>query len=220
MKRSIIGILLIALSIGGILYWEFVGRDSLLYTDILTVSSDIEPGTVITQEMLGVTRVTSPLPRSLRPDNAAEILGKETTGYIPMGVQLYREYFEDETLLIHADKGEYIFSIPSSWLVAYPQTLRRGDEVTFLLATEDRYVDDYTEEGVQKPESSEHIGDVILKTTVLYVKTSSNDEVTSDQERLDSASTVSIIEVVATQEQAQRLTRLAAEDHEFVILYQ
>lgn len=197
MKKSIIGIVLIIISILGILGWEFIGRDSLMYTEILTVNQDVEQGTVITQEMLGLKRISSASSKSYRADDVSSIIGKETKSYLPVGCELYEEYFEEKALVVHADEGEYILSIPESWLVSKPQSLRRGDTVTFLLD-----------------------GRKITKARVLYVKDGSNSEVTSDNERLTASSTVSIIEVIVNEDEAELLASLAADGNQFVLLYQ
>lgn len=197
MKKSIIGIILILISILGILGWEFVGRDKLMYTEILTVNQDIEQGTVITQDMLGLKRISSASSKSYRADDVNKIIGKEAKSYLPVGSELYEAYFEEKALVVHSEKGEYILSIPDSWLVANPQSLRRGDTVTFLLK-----------------------GEAITKARVLYVKDGSNSEVTSDNERLTASSTVSIIEVIVSEEEAELLASLASDGNQFVLLYQ
>jgi len=198
MKKTYLGIILIVISLVGIMGWEFVGRDRLLYTEILTVNSDIEQGTVITQDMLGIKKVSAASSKSYRVADASKVIGKEATSYLPVGAELYEAYFEDRSLVVHEDKGEYILSIPASWLVANPQTLRRGDEVTFLLKD----------------------GTRVTKATVVYVKDGSNIEVTSDKERLTATSTVSVIEIIATEADAKMLTALAAEGNQFVLIYQ
>ena len=197
MKKSIIGIILIIISIFGILGWEFIGRDKLMYTEILTVNQDIEQGTVITQEMLGLKRISSASSKSYRADDVAKVIGKETTSYLPVGCELYEAYFEEKALVVHPEEGEYILSIPGSWLVSNPQSLRRGDTVTFLLD-----------------------GKTITKARALYVKDGSNAEVTSDNERLTASSTVSIIEVIVNEKEAELLASLAADGNQFVLLYQ
>ena len=197
MKKSIIGIVLIVISLAGILGWEFIGRDRLMYTEILTVNQDIEQGTVITQDMLGVKRISSASSKSYRRDDVQLVIGKETTSYLPVGCELYEEYFEEKALVVHSEQGQYVLSIPESWLVANPPTLRRGDTVTFLLN-----------------------GEMITTATVVYVKDGSNSEVTSDNDRLSASSTVSIIEVIVEEQKAKLLASLAADGNQFVLLYQ
>ena len=215
MKRSVAGIILIAAAIAGMLYWELVGRDSLMYTEVLTVNRDVEAGTLITRDMLDLKKTTTPSARALRLKNAEELLGLQAVSYLPAGAELFSEYFEEESLVVHEDRGEYIFSIPTGWLVAYPQTLRRGDSVSLLLVRERSAFAEEASIGPADPKT----GDEVLSSTVLYVKSSSNDEVVSDSDRLKAASTVSIIEIIAQKEQAQLLTRLAAEGCRFVVLY-
>ena len=218
MKRAIAGAVLIVLSIAGMLYWELVGRDALMYTQVLTVTRDVEPGTLVTRDMLVLKKAVAPSPRALRLDGVSQAAGKEAVSYIPAGVELFAEYFEDERLTVHEDRGEYIFSIPAGWLISYPQTLRRGDRVTFLLVREE---DPAIEENPEiSTDPGPATGDEILTSTVLYVKSSSNDEVVSDQERLGGAQTVSMIEIIAQREDAQNLTRLASAGDRFVLLYQ
>ncbi|MBR0140369.1 MAG: SAF domain-containing protein [Firmicutes bacterium] len=218
MKRSIAGIILIVLSLAGMLYWELVGRDSLMYTQVLTLSRDVEQGTLITRDMLVLKKTDSPSPRSMRLADAGRAAGKEAVSFIPAGVELFDEYFEDEKLVVHEEEGEYIFSLPTGWLISYPQTLRRGDRVTFLLVKAD---DEYRDPEAQRPKTEgPETGDEILTTTVLYVKSSSNDEVVSDQDRLKGAQQVSVIEIIASKDDAKTLTRLAASGDRFVLLYQ
>jgi len=197
MKRTFIGIILIVLSLAGIIGWEFVGREKLMYTEILTVNQDIEAGTEITVDMLAVNNVISPSSKSYRRADADSIVGKEATSFIPAGSELYKEFFADSALIVHENKGEFYFPIPSSWLVSYPQTLRRGDSLTFL-----------TEEGEN-----------VLAATVVYVKDSSNAEVVSDNERLNAASSVADIVIIATEKDAKLLTTLANDEKKFVLIY-
>lgn len=242
MKKTAIGIVLIALSIAGMLWWELVGRDSVMYTEVLTLSRDADVGTEITRDMLEIKKTTTPTLRSLRLSDAQSVIGKETVSYIPKGAELFSEFFEDGSLVVHEELGQYIFSIPSSWLVSYPQTLRRGDKITLLLVKDEEEpeysgysehfgLDGFSEGGPfsaevpqTKPQEPENpgpsTGDEILTTTVIYVKSSTNNEVVSDSERLDAAATVSIIEVIAQKEEAQMLTKLASDGGRFVVLYQ
>ena len=238
MKKTAVGIILIALSIAGMLWWELVGRDTVMYTEVLTLNRDIEAGTEVTKDMLEIKKTTTPTSKSLRPADALQVVGKEAVSYVPQGAELFGEFFEDGSLMIHEELGEYIFSIPSNWLISYPQTLRRGDRITFLLVKDrddgepsspsfspqdELFGVEASDEAPQGPEPERpelSTGDEILTTTVLYVKSSSNNEVVSDSERLDAAATVSIIEVIAQKEQAQLLTRLASEGCRFVVLYQ
>lgn len=199
MKRTILGIILIVLSIALILGWEFIGRDRLMYTEILTVNQDIEQGTEITKDMLATKKVTDPSPKSFRvvAEDVEKVIGMEATSYIPTGAELYSEYFEDPSLVLHTKTNEVYFPLPSSWIVAYPQTLRRGD--TLII---------YVEDGTR-----------LLEATAIYVKDSSNAEVVSDNDRLKAAASVADIVIKVTEDQARLLTTTAADNTKFVLLY-
>ena len=199
-RRVIVGIVCLVTSIALQLGWEFFGREKLLYTDVLTVNQDIEVGTEITSDMLTTKKVINASTRSYRVTQEAllEIVGKEATSYIPYGEELYPEFFEEQALVVH--KGEYILSIPSTWLVSRPQTLRRGDTVTFLTTD----------------------GQTVTSATVLYVKDGSNAEVvSSDAERLNAAGSVAVIEVIVSESDAKLLTSIAGqeENNHFVLIY-
>jgi len=205
MKKTYIGIILIVLSLAGIFGWEFYGRERLMYTEILTVNQNIDAGTVITQDMLASRKTDGASSRSYRVQSVGEVIGKEATGFIPAGAELYPEYFSEIDLVVHEDRGEFVLSIPSNWVVSYPQTIRRGDKVTFLC------------------DGSE----ILSGITVLYAKSSGNTEVVSDNERLADAANVSLLEVIVDKSQAQLLSELASGNEEeliepktFVILYQ
>ena len=203
MKKTFVGIILIIISLAGIFTWEFYGRERLLYTEILTVNQNVEAGTIITQDMIGTKKTDSASPYSYRVGNVSDIIGKEATSFIPFGAELYAEYFSEVDLVVHEEKGEFVLSIPSGWVVSYPQTIRRGDKVTFLCEGEE----------------------VLSDVTVLYAKSSSNTEVVSDDERLQDAASVSLLEVIINKSQAQLLASLANGTEEvkgknFVIIYQ
>ena len=81
--------------------------------------------------------------------------------------------------------------------MSYPQTLRRGDEVSF-------YCD----------------GKLVVTALVAYARDSSNQEVISqDDARLQASAPVSLVEVVVDESQALKLGRLADKGKRFVLLY-
>jgi len=63
-------------------------------------------------------------------------------------------------------------------------------------------------------------GEIVTDAVVAYVRDGTNQEVYyGDDERLTSSASVSLIEVVVTEEQARLLGKLADKDNKFVILY-
>ena len=100
-------------------------------------------------------------------------------------------------MAVGGDTGQYILSIPDQWLMSYPQTLRRGDEVSFYCG-----------------------GKLVTSALVAYARDSSNQEVMSgDDARLEASASVSLVEVVVTEAQAVMLGKLADQGERFVLLY-
>ena len=127
----------------------------------------------------------------------SEVVGLETTQFVPAGTELYREYFQESIFSVGEEQGRYILSIPAQWLKAFPQTLRRGDRAFFYCG-----------------------GELVTDAVVAYVRDGTNQEVYyGDDERLTSSSSVSLIEVVVDKEQAALLGKLAEKGNKFVLLY-
>ncbi|NLD20534.1 MAG: hypothetical protein GX663_09905 [Clostridiales bacterium] len=197
MIKRIIGIAFIVFSMAGLVFWEVYGREAFVYTEILTVNRDIEENTIITNKMLARLSVNTANENAYAISDYKKVVGKEATRFIPKGTQIFDSDFEDEKLCVDAKKGEYVLSIPNEWLESYPQSLRRGDRVYFYA-----------------------MGKPVTSAIVVFVKDSSNTEVKNSQEdRLDGSSTVSLVEIIATDKQAQTLSSYAEANEKFVLLY-
>ena len=55
--RLFAGVILMALSVAGLAYWEMEGRSLALTEEVIAAGRDIQAGTVIEREMLCVVRV-------------------------------------------------------------------------------------------------------------------------------------------------------------------
>ena len=197
MKKRIIGLILILVSVGTLGFWEFWGRENILYEEVLVFKEDAERNTRVTKEMLEIKMTENPASDALRPEDLQQLLSMETTQFVPEKTELYTEYFQDPEFSVGGDSGRYILSIPNAWLQSYPQTLRRGDRVFF-----------YCE------------GRLVTSAVVAYARDSSNQEVVSaDEERLSASSTVSLVEIVVEEGQALQLGKIADEGKQFVLLY-
>lgn len=196
-RQKAAGILLILISLGALGFWEFWGRENLAYERILVLKQDTPMNTAIARSMLEVRRMEEPGEHVLLETDAASLLGMESAQYIPSGTPLYREYFQDPALATGGSTGQYILSIPAEWLISFPQTMQRGDEVSF------------------------YYGEKLAATVrVAHVRDSSNQEVLSaDDARLQSTAPVSQLEVVITEEDAVKLTGLAEKGKRFMVLY-
>ena len=197
MKQKTIGLALIFLSLGVLGWWVFWGRENLSYEDVLVFRTDVVRGTAVEKNMLEIRKMDKPGSGALLEENLNQILGLETVQYVPEGAPLHMEYFQNPALAVGGETGQFILSIPNQWLMSFPQTLRRGDEVSF-----------YCE------------GKVVASAPVAYVRDSSNQEVLSgDEARLDATAPVSLIEIVVDESKALKLGKLADQGKRFVLLY-
>ena len=197
MKQKAAGILLIVISLGALGFWEFWGRENLAYEQILVLRQNIPENTEIVRSLLEVKRVENPGDQVLMEKDAAALIGMESAQFIPAGTPLHREFFQDPSLATGGNIGQYILSIPAEWLISFPQTLRRGDEVSFY----------YGEKQV-------------TSARVAHVRDSSNQEViSSDDDRLQASAPVSLVEVVVDEKTALKLGKLADQGRKFVLLY-
>lgn len=197
MKQKTMGLVLIFLSLGALGFWEFWGRENLSYEDVLVFRSDVSRGTVIEKDMLEIRKMDKPGDEAILSHNLNEIIGLESVQFIPRGTPLHREYFQNPKLAVGGETGNFILSIPNQWLMSFPQTMRRGDEVSFYCG-----------------------GKVVTSARVAYVRDSSNQEVVSgDDDRLQASAPVSLVEVVVDENTALKLGKLADEGKKFVLLY-
>ena len=197
MKRRIAGIVLVVLSVGALGFWELWGRENITYDRVLVLKEALPKNTLITADMLRVKKVDRAGEGALMEEEKSEIVGLETTQFVPAGTELYREYFQESIFAVGEEQGRYILSIPDQWLKAFHQTLRRGDRAFFYCG-----------------------GEPVTDAVVAYVRDGTNQEVYyGDDERLTSSSSVSLIEVVVDREQAALLGKLAEKGNKFVLLY-
>ena len=197
MKRRIAGIVLVMFSVGALGFWELWGRENITYDRVLVLKEALPKNTLITADMLRVKKVDRAGEDALMEGEKGEIVGLETTQFVPAGTELYREYFQESIFAVGEEQGRYILSIPAQWLKAFPQTLRRGDRAFFYCG-----------------------GEPVTDAVVAYVRDGTNQEVYyGDDERLTSSSSVSLIEVVVDREQAALLGKLAEKGNKFVLLY-
>ena len=197
MKRRIAGIVLVMFSVGALGFWELWGRENITYDRVLVLKEALPKNTLITADMLRVKKVDRAGEGALMEGEKSEIVGLETTQFVPAGTELYREYFQESIFAVGEEQGRYILSIPAQWLKAFPQTLRRGDRAFFYCG-----------------------GEPVTDAVGAYVRDGTNQEVYyGDDERLTSSSSVSLIEVVVDREQAALLGKLAEKGNKFVLLY-
>ena len=209
--KTILGLFIILLSLVGFYFWETIGEKTVNYKTILVFNQDIEESTVIKSGMLEAVKVPADVLVSGVLTKEDSIIGKEATTFIPKGMQLVSEFFEESELLV--GKGSFVMSIPSEWLLNSPQTLRRGDTIYFYPVN--------TSEAGRYFEEEITPSKCLTSAVVSSARDSSNREVvdTSAVSRQDGSANMSGIEVIVTEAQYESLYESYMLGNTFLIMY-
>lgn len=197
MKKKFIGIIMIVLTLSVLIAWEMWGEEYFLYSEILVLKNDIQENTIITDKMLKTVKVEKADERALKSSDLESIISKKSKQYIPSDVPIFKEYFEEKEYSYGDDTNLSVLSIPSNWLHVMPQSIKRGDRAFF-------YSD----------------GNLISECTVIHVKDADNTEIQySDVERLLPSGNISLIEILTTEEQIEKMSKIVNEDKKFLVTY-
>ena len=174
MNKKMIGFVMIILSLSLMGVWEFWGREELAYEDILVLREPLEAGTILEEDSFSVKKVDSPSKEALKPPDKTELIGLVTSQYVADNLELRREYFVHAQYQVGDDIGKGIMALSMDWLLSYPQTMRRGDNIAIY-------------------KDSTKLGECI----VAHVRDSANNEVIfSSGDRISSSGTVLYVEVI------------------------
>jgi len=224
--KRLVGVILLVSALSFFAFWELVGREELLYSNVVVLREDVFKGVEITHDMLQYIKIDSQGVIKDCITNPDDIIGLESKHYIPAGTQLVSNYFDLSSLVLKDD--EKIMKLPDVWIHSFPETLRRKDEV-YIYAIEPARdnIDSMSKSDINgadianlnsKINEQEKI--YLLTTTVAYVKDNSNREVNSlDDDRLVGSSIISNIELVITEKQFEMLRVYAQECYTFVLMY-
>lgn len=197
MKRKIAGILIIVLSIGALGFWELWGRENISYKSIAVLKDSLEAHTVITEDMLRLKKAESVSKGAILWSKAHELIGQETRQFVAGDQELHREYFGDPEMRLGKEFDRYVLSIPDTWLISAPVSIRRGDMAYFYLGDK-----------------------MVCEARVIHVKDSYGQEVTySDRERFYPSGKETVIEVVMSSAQMEKMNRLSAKGNRFTMIY-
>lgn len=211
--KGVIGIFLIFLSIGGIIYWENNGREKLMYKEAVIAKEDIFENDLITKDKIMMARIEGKNISDYTVVEVSEILGKESKQFIPCQMPIDKRYLNNPDLVLEAN--EYVLRLPNEWIIAFPGTLRRGDRALFYPVKKEEVVS----EDPEKIPSVKRSFEVVIA----YVKDSANREVVSvgseKLQRLDGSSNINAIEVVSTVQMTEKLKSCIDDNYKFIILY-
>lgn len=191
------GIMLILLSVAGLLFWEWKGRETILMEEVLVAKETIQKGTAVTRSKFLIKGVPKEnmLEEALTPDEWDRLEGKVASQLIAKNDQIILEYFRDNEFYL--DQGESIFVIEENWVAMRSSSLRRGDIVEIygtngygLLGTfQIAYVKDASEREVK------NAGEGMMNS-------SGNDIL----ERTDSTSIIDHIEIISSLSEYEKLS--------------
>lgn len=127
--KVVIGIILIALSVGGIYLWETKFREEITMTEVLAASRDITQNKKITQDDLMLLRVNPEalIDGALTAEDAQSLYGKLAAVPIYAKQQITEKNFISEEDLV--PEGYRHFVIPSDWIYSKSVTLCERDKV-------------------------------------------------------------------------------------------
>ena len=127
--KSILGILLIIISLAGLFLWEWRGRDVIMLEQVIVAKTEIQKGTIITDNLFikkGIPKENK-LKGALTPDKVSQLQGKVASQLIAENDQIIKDYFAENEFYLK--KNESIFVIQSNWIAMRSSSLRRGDLV-------------------------------------------------------------------------------------------
>ena len=197
LKKRIAGIMLIVLSVGALGFWELWGRENISYRKAAVLKEPVDAHTVITSDMLKPKKLESPSSGYIPWEKADSITGLETKYFVAGNQELHREYFQEATFRTGDEFDRYVLSVPDTWLMSQPETLKRGDRAFIYLGEE-----------------------LICETYVAHVKDSYGMEVTySDRDRFYPSARIESIEIIVSSEQMKKLDLLAEKGNRFTLIY-
>ena len=195
MNRRIRGLAMITVTLAAIGIWEFWGRENISYRQVIVLREDTKAHTVISEDDIQTKKLESPSGEALTEADAEKLIGMETSQYVAADTELRREYFQTSQFAVGQDSGKALMSLPSDWLLSFPQTLRRGDKVNIY-------------NGTVK----------LMEAVTAHVKDSGGQEVLSqDSQRMEASSALSHIEIIGSEEDLVELSKLASEGAKFTL---
>lgn len=176
--------------------WEFWGREELSYKEILVLNEPLQANTLLEEKHFSIKKADSPSKDALSPETKMGLIGMETAQFVAENTELRKEYFTKTEYQIGGDTGKGLLAISLDWLISYPQTLMRGDEVEIYKGTEK-----------------------LGTCTVAHVRDSSNNEVVfSKGERLTSSGNIIYVEVIGQIDALIRISSQATKGTKFSII--
>ena len=189
--NTIIGILLILLSLAAMFFWETAGRDMFTTTSVLVCAAPVRKGDNVDASDFRVMNISkdSVLEGAMSPQDTEALEGTVANVDLIENQQILSSYFSRSVR--SGKNGQSIFVIPEEWIFSRSSALRSGDTVSIYRMPEKEKLGTYH---------------------VAFVRDSSEQEVTDLEpgartvlERKDSGRKISGIEIICTLDDYSRL---------------
>lgn len=182
--RMWIGVILVAVSLLGLFFWETKGRECFLMDEVYVAVERIPMGKVVSVDQFKLIHVLreNKVPGAFSKGEKNNLQGKITAQIIEKNQQVTTKAFSQGFVPI--EEGKSIFFIKSEWIDARSSSLRRGDIVDFYLAENGIFVGRYPVAFVKDEKEKEVKNEESISQDYLL-------------ERTDATSQISHIEIIA-----------------------
>ena len=156
-QNTFIGILLICLAVSALLFWEVAGRELFLMKPVLVAKSDIEKGTLLSQDLFRSVSVPidALVEDAVAPSDAALLSGKIAILPVISGAQLSERIVIESKDAIKPDTSSFV--IKNEWIALCTSALRRGDKIELMYGNGDISLGTYEVAFVKDAEGREVI---------------------------------------------------------------
>ena len=141
--KSVIGIILMILSVVGMYFWETDVRDRMIFTKVLAAAVDISEGDTAGRDSFKEISVSSDSLVSgfLSPADAGKLYGKTCVFPLKANSVVFYGAFEDSAA--QEDDGMRTLSIPREWIFEGSAELRAGTGVSIYYMPSGTYAGSY-----------------------------------------------------------------------------
>ena len=150
--KSIIGILLILLSIAGMYFWETKYRKEMIFTKVLAAAADIHEGDIATEDSFKEISVSpeSLVSGYLTSEDKDMLLGKECVFPIKENGQIFYGSFEEAKT--KEDDGMFDLVLPGEWIYLKDLGLDKGVPALIYYVPSGEYIGRYEVRSVKAGE--------------------------------------------------------------------
>ncbi len=223
--KGILGIVIMFAALVATYFWLTHGQAQLESVSLLVARKDIPRGTVIDNATNFFKpekiNLNSAVIGAIKPENINDLNGRIAEQFIPANGQIVTQTFSGNSVVLK--DNEFVFKLPPSWVYSIPSSIRRGDKISIYEI--DGKIDDMLNNPEEIEEKTVQLTkgktEAIFETTVVFVKDSTNREVTdtNGNERLDGSSQVSAIEIICTRNDTQILENSVLSGKKLIVVY-